>query len=213
MSQRLLDRQTLNSLIEELSEISDLAIADDAQASTDVERLRKQTEQLAALSDAASTPTEPEGEEAPAGIAAPAPPASSDTVSSETDESDLAQVLAPAESADTSPAAIETADAPQTLSFDERSDTLELEWDYTQDPAVMSQRVHRSIESWLERMQLRGALSQLQLDFVQLANSGEAPQQWRCTLQKNKGRQRHLQVLCEYKKQRQLTAHAVIHTH
>ena len=212
MSQRLLDRQTLNSLIEELSEISDLAIAEDAQASNDVERLRKQTEQLAALSDAASTPVESEGK-APTGIAEPAPQANSDTVSAETDESDLAQALEPAESANTSPVASETADAPLTLSFDERSDTLELEWDYTQDRAVMSQRVHRSIENWLEHMQLRGALSQLQLDFVQLANSGEAPQQWRCTLQKNKGRQRHLQVLCEYKKQRQLTAHAVIHTH
>ncbi len=211
MSQRLLDRQTLNSLIEELSEISDLAIAEDAQASSDVERLRKQTEQLAALSDAAATPAESEGEEAPAGIAAPQ--ASSDTVSSETDESDVAQAIEPTEPADTSPAVSETSGAPLTLSFDERSDTLELEWDYTQDPAVMSQRVHRSIENWLEHMQLRGALSQLQLDFVQLANSGEAPQQWRCTLQKNKGRQRHLQVLCEYKKQRQLTAHAVIHTH
>lgn len=201
MSQRLLDRQTLNSLINELTEISDLAISEDAMTGADVERLRQQTEQLAALSESVEEPAfapEPVSAGEPTRLLAPE---SVDDPAAENAEEAPTESLA---------AAQYEAD---WLQFDASSEILALEWPYTQDAAVMSQRVHRSIETWLEHSETNAALSQLQLDFVQLANSGEAPQQWRCTLKKSKGRQRHLQIQCEYKKQRQMTAEAVLHTH
>lgn len=196
MSQRLLDRQTLNSLISELTEISELAIAEGENAVADVARLRQQTEQLAAMSSAAV-------ENAPT-AATPEEP-----VEASTNEPGAELEPEHGEEAVASQAA---QNQPLWLNFDEASQTLLLEWPYTQDPASMSQRVHHAIERWLDEAELKGALSQLQVDYVQLANSGEAPQQWRCTLVKNKGRQRHLQILCEYKKQRQLAAQAVVHT-
>ena len=186
MSQRLLDRQTLNSLISELTEISELAIAEGENAVADVARLRQQTEQLAAMSSAAVETYAAADEPSDAIANEPGP-----------------EFEAKQPEADT--AAQQAQDRPIWLNFDEASETLQLEWPYTQDAADMSQRVHWAIERWLDEAQLKGALSQL-------ANSGEAPQQWRCTLVKNKGRQRHLQIHCEYKKQRQLAAQAVIHT-
>lgn len=209
MSQRLLDRQTLNSLIDELTEISDLAVAENAESNGDLRRLQQQTDQLAALSEAAFAAEEEQQErlletpnELPTSMFDDAPATDTAQESGVTDDSVSSSAKAAAET-----------DEPRSINFDERSDTLECEWDYTQDAALLSQRVHSSIQRWLEQAQCRGVISQLQLDFVQLANSGEAPQQWRCSLQKNKGRQRHLQIVCDYKKQRQLTAQAVVHTH